>query len=147
MPAQRCLFAGDVAFSDAQPFLLEGSLAGFPRAVARMRALDPEVLVPGHGPVRRGNEVAALLDDLDAYVAWVAEIATTGLAEGLTPLQLAEKRRDNPFAHWQEPERLVGNLHRAYSELSGNPVDQRIGVPDAWPDMVAFHGGAIGCKA
>jgi cyclase len=112
-----------------------------------MREFDPDVLVPGHGRVCRGDEVAVLLDDLDAYVAWVAEIAETGLAEGLTPLRLAEKHRDNPFAHWQESERLVGNLHRAYSELSGDPVDHRIGVPDAWPDMVAFHGGPIGCMA
>jgi len=147
MPEQRCLFAGDVAFAGAQPFLLEGSLAGFRRAVARMRALEPDVLLPGHGPVRRGDEVARLLDDLDAYVAWIAGIAETGLADGLTPLQLAEKHRDNPFAHWEESERLVGNLHRAYSELAGNPVDHRLGVPDAWPDMVAFHGGPIGCKA
>lgn len=147
LPEERCLFAGDVAFAGAQPFLLEGSLAGFASAVARMREIRPDVLVPGHGPVRRSDEVAALLDDLDAYVAWLGEIARAGLAEGLSPLQLAERHRDNPFAHWQESERLVGNLHRAYSELSGNPVDHRLSVPEVWPEMIAFHGGPIHCRA
>lgn len=147
LPQQRCLFAGDVAFAGAQPFLLEGSLAGFAEALARVRALEPDVLVPGHGPVCRGDEVPALLDDLDAYLAWLGEIASAGLEEGLPPLQLAERHRDNPFAHWQEPERLVGNLHRAYSELSGNPIDRRLSVPEVWPEMVAFHGGPIHCRA
>jgi cyclase len=147
LPEQRCLFAGDVAFAGAQPFLLEGSLAGFGRAIARMRDLAPDVLVPGHGPVCRAEEVAVLLDDLDNYVEWVAEIAKAGLAEGLAPLQVAEHHRDNPFSQWHEPERLVGNLHRAYSELSGNPVDHRLSMPDVWPEMMRFHGGPIPCRA
>jgi cyclase len=112
-----------------------------------MRDLAPEVLVPGHGPVRRGDEVARLLDDMDSYVAYVAEVATSAHAEGLSPLEAAQKHRDNPYREWAETERFVGNLHRAYSELTGNPVDTRLTVPSVWPDMVAFHGGPIACHA
>lgn len=147
LPEQRVAFAGDLAFAGGQPFLLEGSLAGFPRALEKIRALDAEALVPGHGPVVRGADVGRLLDDLTAYVAFVSEIAEAGRAEGLTPLQVAERHRENPFSGWQETERLVGNLHRAYSELSGADVMTRLRVPDVWPEMVAFHGGPIGCKA
>jgi cyclase len=147
LPEQRVLFAGDLAFAGGQPFLLEGSVGGFRGAVAQMRELAPEVLMPGHGPVRRGDEVGRLLDDLDAYVAYVAEVAAASYAEGLTPLEAARKHRDNAFSGWAETERFVGNLHRAYSELAGNPVDHRLTVPSVWPDMVAFHGGPIGCRA
>lgn len=147
LPEQRVVFAGDLAFAGGQPFLLEGSVAGFPKALDAIRRLDAQALVPGHGPVVRGADVGRLLDDLTAYVAFVAEIAREGRAKGLTPLQTAERHRDNPYAEWQESERLVGNLHRAYSELAGNPLLTRLRVPDAWPDMVAFHGGPIGCKA
>ena len=143
LPRQRCLFAGDVAFAGGQPFLLEGSVQGFPKALARIRELNPEYLVPGHGPVCRGAEVTQLLDDLDSYVAFVAKVAAEGHAAGLTPLQTAIENRDNPYAGWQETERFVGNLHRAFSELSGAPIDTRLRVPDVWPDMVAFHGGPI----
>jgi cyclase len=41
----------------------------------------------------------------------------------------------------------VGNLHRAYSELDGRPPGTRLDLTVVWPDMVAFHGGPIGCSA
>jgi cyclase len=147
LPEQRVLFAGDLAFAGGQPFLLEGSVSGFRSAIAQLRAFAPEVLAPGHGPVCRGDQVGVLLDDLDAYVACVAEVAAQSYAAGLTPLEAAQKHRDNPYSGWAETERFVGNLHRAYSELSGNPVDTRLSVPSVWPDMVTFHGGPIPCHA
>jgi len=147
LPEQRALFAGDLAFAGGQPFLLEGSVAGFRTAIATMRELAPEVLAPGHGPVCRGDEVVRLLDAMDSYVAYVAEVAAVSHAAGLGPLEAAQKHRDNPYSTWAETERFVGNLHRAYSELSGNPVDTRITVPSVWPDMVTFHGGPIECHA
>lgn len=147
LPEQQVLFAGDLAFSGGQPFLLEGSVAGFRGAIAQMRELAPQVLAPGHGPVCRGDAVGTLLDNLDAYVSYVAEVAAASYAEGLTPLEAAVKHRDNPYAGWAETERFVGNLHRAYSELAGNPIDARLTVPSVWPDMVAFHGGPIACHA
>jgi cyclase len=147
LPQQHVLFAGDLAFAGGQPFLLEGSVAGFRHAIAQMRELAPEVLVPGHGPVCRGEEVSRLLDAMDSYVAFVAEVAADSHAAGLSPLEAAQKHRDNPYRGWAETERFVGNLHRAYSELSGNPIDTRLTVPSVWPDMVTFHGGPIACHA
>ncbi len=147
LPEQSVLFAGDLAFAGGQPFLLEGSVAGFRAAIAQMRALSPQVLVPGHGPVRRGDDVEQLLDNLDAYVGFVTEVAAQSYAAGLTPLEAANKHRDNPYQDWAETERFVGNLHRAYSELAGNPIDTRISVGSVWPDMVSFHGGPIACHA
>jgi cyclase len=147
LPEQRALFSGDLAFAGGQPFVLEGSVAGFRAAIEQMRGLEPEVLVPGHGPVCRGDDIGRLLDDLDAYLAYVADVAAESHAAGLTPLEAAQKHRDNPYSTWAETERFVGNLHRAYSELAGNPVDTRITVPSVWPDMVTFHGGPIPCHA
>ena len=147
LPEQKVLYAGDLAFAGGQPFLLEGSVAGFTAAIARMRDFAPEVLAPGHGAVCRGDEVGRLLDALDAYVTFVADVARESYAAGLTPLEAAQKNRENPYSGWAETERFVGNLHRAYSELAGNPVDQRLSVPAVWPDMIAFHGGPIPCHA
>jgi cyclase len=147
LPVERVLFAGDIAFAGGQPFLVEGSLAGYPVALARIRSLEPEVLVPGHGPVCRGAEVGALLDALGEYAAFVDAVAREAHAAGRTALEAATAAKDNPFAAWQEAERLVGNLHRAYSELDGNPLGTPIPLAGVWPDMVAFNGGPIGCLA
>jgi cyclase len=151
LPGSSVVYAGDLAFAGGQPFLLEGSVAGFVGALDGIRALEPEVLVPGHGPVVRGDAVGELLDDLTSYIEFVADVAAASYAAGLSPLEAAEKHRDNPYRDWQETERLVGNLHRAYAELaaseSGTTEWVRLAVPDVWPDLVAFNGGPIACHA
>jgi len=147
LPEERVLFAGDIAFAGGQPFLAEGSLAGYPVALARIRELQPDVLVPGHGPVCRGEQIGVLLDDLTDYAAFVYGVARENHRAGRPPLEAARAAKDNRFASWQESERLVGNLHRAYSELDGHPLGTRISLGAVWPDMVAFHGGPIGCFA
>jgi glyoxylase-like metal-dependent hydrolase (beta-lactamase superfamily II) len=147
LPEEKVVFAGDVAFAGGQPFLAEGSLAGYPAALAAVRRLQPEVLVPGHGPVCRGEEIGRLLDDLASYAAFLDAVAREGHTAGRTPLQTARAHADNPFAGWQDSERLVGNLHRAYSELDGHPPGTRLDLRVVWPDMMAFHGGPIGCYA
>jgi glyoxylase-like metal-dependent hydrolase (beta-lactamase superfamily II) len=147
LPEERVLFSGDIVFAGGQPFLVEGSVAGYPKGLAAIRALAPEILVPGHGPVCRGDGVGRVLDDLTEYAAFVADVGRAGHAAGQTPLEAATAARDNRFAGWQESERLVGNLHRAYSELDGNPIGTRIPLGAVWADMVALNGGPIGCFA
>ena len=150
LPEQKVLFSGDLAFNGGQPFVLEGSVAGFRSAIARMQALAPEVLAPGHGPVCRGAEVGRLLAAMDGYLAYVEHVAAESHAAGLTALEAAQKNADNPYAQWAETERFVGNLHRAYAEIdsaTGSGEWTRLTVPGVWPDMVAFHGGPIACHA
>lgn len=77
----------------------------------------------------------------------IADVAASSFAEGPTPLEAAQKHRDNPYRDWAESERLVGTLHRAYAEPAGEAPDTRITVASVWPDLVAFHGGPIGCHA
>ncbi|MXG88296.1 MBL fold metallo-hydrolase [Nocardioides flavescens] len=148
VPEQGVLFAGDLAFNGGQPFVLEGSLTGFRETLAWLRAFGPEVLVPGHGPVCRGGAVDRLLGAMDDYLALVEGVAGEAHAAGLTPLEAARHHRDHAFSHWAETERFVGNLHRAYLEIEhGTQPWRRLGVGEVWPDMVAFHGGPIGCHA
>lgn len=88
-----------------------------------------------------------LLDDLAEYADFVQAIAREHHAAGRTPLEAARREQDNRFSGWQESERLAGNLHRAYGELDGHPLGTRIPLDMVWPDMVALHGGPIGCLA
>jgi glyoxylase-like metal-dependent hydrolase (beta-lactamase superfamily II) len=143
LPEQKVMFAGDLAFSGGHPIFMEGSMLGFKKATQRMRALEPEVLLPGHGPVCRGDDVGRVLDELEAYVDWIAALATASYAEGLTPLEAAQKAAGGPYAELPESERVVCNLHRAYAELTDYEPPVPLNIPSLWPEMVALHGGPI----
>lgn len=88
-----------------------------------------------------------MLDDMADYVAFVDQLARDSYAAGRTPLDAARSADLGRFASWQEGERLVGSLHRAYHELAGNPVGSKIPLGTAMEDMVALYGGPIPCFA
>ncbi|MGO1056593.1 MBL fold metallo-hydrolase [Crossiella sp. CA198] len=143
VPRRRVLFAGDVVWSGVTPYVLMGSIEGSLRALDRMRALDPAVVVSGHGPVA-GPEV---LDATEAYLRWVRELAKDGLRTGQSALEVARAADLGPFAALVDPERLVGNLHRAYAELDGLAPGARLDVGASFREMAEFHGGLPPCAA
>ncbi|MFC1416197.1 MBL fold metallo-hydrolase [Streptacidiphilus cavernicola] len=143
VPERRVLFTGDVAWSGVTPYVLMGSIEGSLTALARLRALDPLTVVPGHGPVG-GPEV---LDATEAYLRWIKQLAEEGLRDGLTALEAARAADLGPFAHLIDSERLVGNLHRAYAELQGLAPGARIDVGGSFREMIEFNGGLPACHA
>ncbi|ANZ34982.1 hypothetical protein BBK82_01725 [Lentzea guizhouensis] len=147
LPAERVLFTGDLVFAGGQPFLAEGSITGYLSALEFLRAFDADVLVPGHGPLLRGAEITRVLDDLVAYTTYLSSLATSGHAAGKTPMEVVREAGPSRFSSWQESERLVGNLHRAYHELDGKPLSERLELPRVWMDMMELHGGPIACHA
>ena len=40
-------------------------------------------------------------------------------------------------------ERFVANLHRAYSELAGDPPGTPLPMPTIMPDLIAYNGGQM----
>ena len=70
LPDLKLLFSGDLIFNEGTPFVVMGSVAGSLEAVERLRALGPETIVPGHGPVC-GPE---LFDPTEAYLRFVQDM-------------------------------------------------------------------------
>jgi cyclase len=143
IPDRGVLFAGDLVFNGGTPFLLMGSISGARRALDRIRSFGAEVIVPGHGDVC-GLEA---VDAAEAYVEFVDRTAREGRAAGLSPLELARRTDLGPFQGLLDPERIVGNLHRAYAELDGAPPGAPIDLRAAITDMVTYHGGPLRCLA
>lgn len=143
VPERAVLFTGDVVWSGVTPYILMGSVTGSLRALERLRALGPAVVVPGHGPVG-GPE---LIDATEAYLRLLQGLAEDGLRRGVGPLQAAREADIGAFAGLLDSERLVGNLHRAYAELDGLAPGARIDVAASFKEMVAFHGGLLACHA
>jgi len=137
VPERRLLFTGDLVFNGGTPFVLMGTVTGWLRALGRLRALAPATIVPGHGPVC-GPEV---LDEVESYLRFVQEVAGEAAAAGASPLEAARSCDLGPFAPWHDRERLVGNLHRALSEVRGEPEATPLDYPAIWMEMVEFNGG------
>ncbi|GAA3297631.1 MBL fold metallo-hydrolase [Dactylosporangium vinaceum] len=135
LPEERVLFAGDLVFSGLTPLVLMGSVGGAARALDWMAALEPEHVVPGHGPVLHGPQIGAAFAKLRRYYTAVTEAADPGL----TPLEAARAFDLGEFADWADAERIVLNLHRAYAERAGAEPDLIAALRDA----VAWRGGPM----
>ncbi|GHF49692.1 MULTISPECIES: MBL fold metallo-hydrolase [Streptomyces] len=144
LPGQGVVFTGDLVFNGGTPFVMMGSLSGSLRALDTLRSLDAEVVVPGHGRVTDPG----VYDTLEAYLRYVADLARTSHAAGLTPLEAARGADLGEFAALQESERLVANLHRAYAELDGLPEGSPLDLVTVLGDMAVMNGGKpVACHA
>jgi cyclase len=132
LPDDGVLFTGDLVFSGGTPFALSGSPAGWLRALEQMTRLEPDVVVPGHGPLG-GPE---LLQPVVDYLRFLIDVAHDAHERGLTALHAARSADLGAFAGLLEPERIAGNLHRALAELEGTEVD----FDAAWQDMYEYNG-------
>jgi cyclase len=109
VPDAKVVFAADVLFVDVAPVMWTGPTSGWIAALERILALDPDAIVPGHGPVSDRSEVETLRD----YLSWVEAQAGTRLAAGRTVPQVArelvrsEEYAAAPWAGWDSPERIV----------------------------------------
>lgn len=136
LPERKLVIAGDIVFHQGTPFALMGSVAGWLDALERVRALGAETIIPGHGPVA-GPEV---LDDVADYLRFVQQSAKAGYEGGASPLNVARDLDLGRFGEWTDTERIVGNLHRAYSELRGEPRGAQIDTAAAFGEMLEYNG-------
>jgi cyclase len=137
LPARRILFAGDLVFNGGTPFMLMGSIRGCAEALERIRQFQPEVIVPGHGTVCD----AGVLDRLGRYCEFVERLAVEIDDSGVPPLDAARDTNLGEFAALTDPERLVGNLHRALFERRGADRGAPIDLAAAIGDMLQYNGG------
>ncbi|MFI6511870.1 MBL fold metallo-hydrolase [Streptosporangium sp. NPDC050855] len=137
IPERSLLFSGDLVFNGGTPFVMMGSVTGAIEALDRLRELGAETIVPGHGDVC-GPEV---VDTVQDYLRFVLATAGRGREAGLSPLQTARETDLGEYAGLLDPERIVGNLHRAYAELDGLPAGEPIDVVTAVLEMIDYNGG------
>ncbi|TWF95503.1 MBL fold metallo-hydrolase [Saccharopolyspora dendranthemae] len=141
LPERSVLFAGDLLFHGGTPFLLSGSVRGSVEVLEHfLKPLGATTIVPGHGPVC-GPEV---IDEVLDYSRFVLDVAERGREAGLSPLEVARQTDLGRFAAWTDGERIVGNLHSAFAESAGQPLDPVA----ALRDMVTYNGGRpLTCRA
>lgn len=139
LPDERVLFTGDLIFHGLTPLVMAGSVQGALHSLAWIAEFDPEILVPGHGPLVTNDDLAAVLGDHEQYYRFVQETAEAGIGEGATPLEAATAASLDAFDGWADAERLVLNLHRAYADAGQATFD----LLAAFGDAIAWNGGPL----
>ncbi len=67
VPRDKVLFAGDTLFTGYHPYIGEGDLAGWLKALDRIAAMDADRIVPGHGPLSGKKDIADMKEYLVAF--------------------------------------------------------------------------------
>jgi len=128
VPAEGVVFTGDILFVGGHPIVWAGPVANWIAALDRILDLDPQVVVPGHGPV---SDAAAVRAERD-YLSWLAREARLRFEAGLSPLEAARDLASE-YAGWTEGERLVVNVAAVYREL--DPAATQPGVVELFGQM------------
>lgn len=131
LPEHGIVFTGDLLFHQCTPIGWEGTSAQWCAALDHIAALEPETVVPGHGPLATPEGLLEMRD----YLAYVFSEAEQHHAAGRTPLEAAKRIELGRWAGWNEPERLAFNVHRAYRELDGKPWDEQLDVMEVFADV------------
>ena len=143
LPDERVLFSGDLLFHGLTPLVFMGSVGGARRSLDWLASFEPAHVVPGHGALFGGAQLADVLGQHDRYYQFVERVAADGMRRGVAPLDAARECGDDPawdeFAGWSDAERIVLNLHRAYADAEGRELDLFAAIFDA----VTYNGGPM----
>lgn len=115
------IFTGDVLFNQCTPVGWEGTFDNWILALERLAELEPEIVVPGHGPVGTTEDLL----ELKEYLEYVLAEARSHYDRGHTTLEAAQAIELGRWSEWEEPERLAFQVNRAYREFDGIQWDER----------------------
>ena len=122
LPKKGIVFGGDVVWAGCTPIGWEGTYANWLSALDRITALEPQIVVPGHGPVTDCAGIAELRD----YLVYVRAQARVAFDADLPVIEACMSIELGPYAEWTEPERIAFNVERAYREFRGQAWDEPI---------------------
>jgi cyclase len=135
LPSEGVLYTGDILFHRCTPIGWEGTFANWIAALERLEALEPAVVVPGHGPVTDTEG----LRDLREYLVFVLAEARSAFDAGLSTLDAARRIELGEYGLWTQPERLAFQIDRAYREFNGVAWDERVDVNHVFADAAELR--------
>lgn len=120
----RVVFTGDILFIEDHPIMWAGPVSNWLKALERIEAYQPELVVPGHGPVTDLRGVRATR----AYIEYIYEQARIRHDAGMGVEEAARDINLSDFDTWGCAERIVANLSAFYREFDGQSP---LGIPEA----------------
>lgn len=134
LPDEGVVFTGDILFHGGHPIVWAGPVSNWVAACDRILALEPDVVVPGHGPLAGRSAV----EDMRGYFGYLTSQARVRFEAGMSPMEAARDIDLAQYAGWGESERLVVNITSLYREWGADvPGD----VVTIFSQMAELAGG------
>jgi cyclase len=96
LPQERILFCGDLLFVKTHPFLGHGDPVSLTEILNQLKKLKARVLVPGHGPLGRNEDIY----EVKSYICTLSAQAQRILRKGGTEEDAATHRIPARYADW-----------------------------------------------
>ena len=117
LPQERVLFAASVAIQNGinilRPFV---TIPDMLNAMRRMKALNPEIVIPGHG----SPGTTKIFDDSERYYALLLERVGAMARAGKTLDQIKAEVKMPEYASYTSQDRMPTNIEAAYRAVKGN---------------------------
>ena len=117
LPNERVLFSASGIVVDQinilRPFV---TIPDILAASKMMKALNPEVVVPGHGQ----PGTVKIFDDTEKYYALLVERVGAMAKAGKSLDEIKKELKMPEYAHWASQERFPSNVDAAYKVVKGN---------------------------
>lgn len=133
VPADRTIFTGDLIFNEGHPIMWAGPVENWIAACDHIIGLDPEIVVPGHGPI---TDVQAVRN-LKAYFEYIRDEARKRFDAGVGWKEAARDINMTEYRGWSDPERIVANVFTLYRHwgVEFPPEEAR----DLFGEMGRYH--------
>ncbi|MCK4427616.1 MAG: MBL fold metallo-hydrolase, partial [candidate division Zixibacteria bacterium] len=112
----KVLFAGDLIFQGRYPFMRDGDSQKWLLALKKIRNLNFEVLVPGHGYICDKAEVERHIN----YFENLLENCKKFIQENLPPNEIVKQKEFTKFAR-RNVDRHEENIKKVCNELEASP--------------------------
>jgi glyoxylase-like metal-dependent hydrolase (beta-lactamase superfamily II) len=112
LPGERVLVAADLCSNGVLPLAIHGSIAHWADALSQLIALEPETVVPGHGPV--GS--VQTLRDLREYLVRINALAETAVRTGSGVDEALAELDPGAAGGWLEQGRTRQNMTKAIEQ-------------------------------
>ena len=117
----RTIYTGDILFIDGTPIMWAGPVENWMAACDLIMAREPEVVVPGHGPITDSAGVAKV----KAYLSYINVEARKRFDAGMSIRDAAFDIALADYSAWSDSERIAVNVAALYRAYAGDetPLD------------------------
>jgi glyoxylase-like metal-dependent hydrolase (beta-lactamase superfamily II) len=133
IPDSRVVYTGDICFIGSTPIVWAGPVSNWVAACDRIIDLDPDVVVPGHGPI---TDIAGVVE-VREYLVFVDREARRRHDAGLDVVAAARDIALGHFTALLDRGRVVANVDAVYREL--DPTHDAMAVTDLFMEMARYE--------